>query len=69
MPRGPGEVVSVPGPHVRGSPLRASGTGLTGGDGEVDLVLPGTARYTVEDQLTFGFHVHVDCALPTIKTV
>ncbi|BBN06068.1 1-phosphatidylinositol-4-phosphate 5-kinase [Marchantia polymorpha subsp. ruderalis] len=48
VPRGPGEVVSVPGPHVRGSPLRASGTGLTGGDGEVDLVLPGTARLRIQ---------------------
>ncbi|KAL3692748.1 hypothetical protein R1sor_006399 [Riccia sorocarpa] len=43
VPRDPGDVTSAPGPHVRGSPLRASGTGPTGGDGEVDLVLPGTA--------------------------
>ncbi|KAJ7559774.1 hypothetical protein O6H91_04G100500 [Diphasiastrum complanatum] len=40
VPRQPGNETSTPGLHVRGSPLRAP----AGGDGEVDLLLPGTAR-------------------------
>jgi len=36
----------IPGIHVRGSPLRAS----VAGDPEVDLLLPGTARYDLNVQ-------------------
>lgn len=41
VPRGSDDSVVV-GPHVRGSRLRASSAT---GDAEVDLLLPGTARY------------------------
>lgn len=41
VPRGSDEGSVVVGPHIRGSRLRASAVG----DEEVDLLLPGTARY------------------------
>ncbi|GMP75058.1 hypothetical protein CsSME_00032275 [Camellia sinensis var. sinensis] len=44
VPRGGGDNSSVVGPHIRGSQLRvASATGDE--EGDVDLLLPGTARY------------------------
>lgn len=41
VPRGSDDSSVVVGPHIRGSSLRSSATG----DAEVDLLLPGTARY------------------------
>lgn len=41
VPRGTDDNSVVVGPHIRGSRLRASAAG----DEEVDLLLPGTARY------------------------
>lgn len=41
IPRGTDDDSVVVGPHVRGSRLRASSAGYE----EVDLLLPGTARY------------------------
>ena len=41
VPRGADNASVVVGPHIRGSRLRASAAG----DEEVDLLLPGTARY------------------------
>ena len=41
VPRGQDDNSMVVGPHIRGSRLRASAAG----DEEVDLLLPGTARY------------------------
>ncbi|KNA04201.1 hypothetical protein SOVF_201860 [Spinacia oleracea] len=40
----PGSVTSAPGPHIRGSTLRAYSVG----DKEVDLLLPGTGRLRVQ---------------------
>lgn len=42
VPRGTDDDSVVVGPHIRGSRLRASSST---GDEEVDLLLPGTARY------------------------
>lgn len=42
VPRGTEDDSIVVGPHIRGSRLRASSAA---GDEEVDLLLPGTARY------------------------
>lgn len=39
----PGSVSTAPGPHIRGSTLRAYSVG----DKEVDLLLPGTGRYPI----------------------
>lgn len=36
----PSSVITAPGPHIRGRPLKAYSLG----DREVDLLLPGTAR-------------------------
>lgn len=44
VPRGTGDDSVVVGPHIRGSRLRAS----SAGDEEVDLLLPGTARYGIQ---------------------
>lgn len=41
VPRGTDDSSIVVGPHIRGSRLRASSAGYE----EVDLLLPGTARY------------------------
>lgn len=41
VPHGSEDSSVVVGPHIRGSRLRSSATG----DAEVDLLLPGTARY------------------------
>ena len=42
MPRGSDDGSVVVGPHIRGSRLRSSSAA---GGGEVDLLLPGTARF------------------------
>lgn len=42
VPRGSGDNSVIVGPHIRGSRLRTSSAT---GDEEVDLLLPGTARY------------------------
>lgn len=39
----PDSVSTAPGPHIRGSTLRAYSVG----DKEVDLLLPGTGRYPI----------------------
>lgn len=39
----PGSVSNMPGSHIRGGTLRAS----VAGDEEVDLLLPGTGRYSL----------------------
>lgn len=39
----PGSVSNMPGSHIRGGTLRASAAG----DEEVDLLLPGTGRYSL----------------------
>jgi 1-phosphatidylinositol-4-phosphate 5-kinase len=44
VPRGTDDDSVVVGPHIRGSRLRAS----SAGDEEVDLLLPGTARYGIQ---------------------
>ena len=44
VPRGTDGGSVVVGPHIRGSRLRAS----SAGDEEVDLLLPGTARYGIQ---------------------
>lgn len=43
VPRGTDDNSVVVGPHIRGSRLRASSAGYE----EVDLLLPGTARYHI----------------------
>ena len=47
VPRGTDDNSVVVGPHIRGSRLRASAAG----DEEVDLLLPGTARYDFVEHL------------------
>ncbi|KAK1429458.1 hypothetical protein QVD17_11667 [Tagetes erecta] len=44
VPRGSEDGSVVVGPHIRGSRLRSSATG----DAEVDLLLPGTARFQIQ---------------------
>lgn len=43
VPRGTDDNSVIAGPHIRGSRLRAS----SAGDEEVDLLLPGTARFDI----------------------
>lgn len=43
MTHEPTSVNTAPGPHSRGSTMRA----FSVGDNEVDLLLPGTARYWI----------------------
>lgn len=53
VPRGAGDDSVVVGSHIRGSRLRASAAG----DEEVDLLLPGTARYGFFNIFTGLFNV------------
>lgn len=52
VPRGTDDNSIVVGPHIRGSRLRAS----SAGDEEVDLLLPGTARYDLLKCLYCQYH-------------
>ncbi|KAI3912218.1 hypothetical protein MKW98_012029 [Papaver atlanticum] len=54
----PSSVSTAPGPHIRGSTLRAS----TAGNQEVDLLLPGTGRLRV--QLGVNMPAQANCKLP-----
>lgn len=56
----PSSVDTAPGPHIRGNTLRA----FSEGDREVDLLLPGTARYLISSYFAFLF-----CFLVEIVTV
>lgn len=58
IPRGTDDGSVVAGPHVRGNRLRASSAGYE----EVDLLLPGTARYDF-DALVLG--IPLSCLLQT----
>lgn len=49
----PGSVTSAPGPHIRGSTLRAYSVG----DKEVDLLLPGTGRYLITHVLLSNVNI------------
>ncbi|KAG4928348.1 hypothetical protein JHK85_054834 [Glycine max] len=55
VPRGADDDSVVVGSHMRGSRLRAS----SAGDEEVDLLLPGTARYGFLMFLARSFHLQV----------